>query len=330
MNHSLVHAYLPLLLWPGLGFLLFRFMPDSIPRLMGRGLYWVGIPLEILALARQTQLAENTGLAPVLTGTALLLGLLIAIGALLSLRSLATTRWVPQTASETEGTVAETAVSGWEMRSRQGSFLISSMLGNTGFVGIAIAPAFVSPAYLGWIVFYSVTQNVIGTYGLGVLVSSYFGRADHAQRWWRLLWDVLTVPSLWAFVIGYATRPVPLPPEAETALHASVWLVIPTALTLMGMRISQLQGWESLRLALVPTAIKMLVVPALMGLLALSLRLPTDARLSLVLMSGMPCAFAGLILAEEYELDRELIASSIVLSTGLLLLTLPLWLVLFG
>jgi predicted permease len=34
-------------------------------------------------------------------------------------------------------------------------------------------------------------------------------------------------------------------------------------------------------------------------------------------------------LAEEYELDRELIASSIVLTTGLLLLTIPLWLVLW-
>ena len=47
-------------------------------------------------------------------------------------------------------------------------------------------------------------------------------------------------------------------------------------------------------------------------------------------MAGMPTAFAGLILAEEYELDRELIASSIVLTTGTLLLTIPLWLVLFG
>jgi len=48
------------------------------------------------------------------------------------------------------------------------------------------------------------------------------------------------------------------------------------------------------------------------------------------LMSGMPSAFAGLILAEEYELDRDLIASSIALSTGALLMTIPLWLGLFA
>jgi hypothetical protein len=42
-------------------------------------------------------------------------------------------------------------------------------------------------------------------------------------------------------------------------------------------------------------------------------------------MSGMPTAFAGLILAEEYDLDREIIASSILLSSVTLLLMIPLW-----
>jgi malate permease and related proteins len=49
-----------------------------------------------------------------------------------------------------------------------------------------------------------------------------------------------------------------------------------------------------------------------------------------VLMSGMPSAFAGLIIAEEYDLDRELIACSIALSTVALLVTVPLWIGLFG
>ena len=44
----------------------------------------------------------------------------------------------------------------------------------------------------------------------------------------------------------------------------------------------------------------------------------------------MPTAFAGLILAEEYDLDRELIAGSIVLTTAMLLLAIPLWLLIFG
>jgi predicted permease len=346
MADTLFQAYIPLLFWTGLGLLLFRFLPDSLPRLLGRSLYWVGIPLEILALARQTNFADQVGLAPLVTIAALISGLILAWASLQLVRKTAPSPH--PVSSETDTTVQEaiapktsqeiansftaeqTAVGSWEARSRQGSFILSSMIGNTGFVGLAIAPTFVSEDYLGWIVFYSVTHNVVGTYGIGVFLASYFGRSVHQISWRTLARDVLTVPSLWAFAVGYLTRTVELPSTLESGLHSSVWVVIPTALLLMGMRLSQIQGWKSLRLALVPTVLKVILIPALVGLVATLTGLPAEARLPLVLMSGMPTAFAGLILAEEYELDRELIASSIVLTTILLFVTIPAWLVLFG
>ncbi|MCY7321717.1 MAG: AEC family transporter, partial [Phormidesmis sp. CAN_BIN36] len=69
------------------------------------------------------------------------------------------------------------------------------------------------------------------------------------------------------------------------------------------------------------------------GLVALGttlLGLSGDPRLSLVLMAGMPSAFASLILAEEYNLDRDLASSSIALSTIGLLLVIPVWLFFLG
>jgi malate permease and related proteins len=218
----------------------------------------------------------------------------------------------------------------WADQPRQGSFVLASMLGNTGFVGLALVPTLVSNSYLGWVVFYSVTQNVVGTYGLGVFLASWFGRGTHGQSRWLLLRDVLTVPSLWAFGLGALSRRWSWPPLVESALGQSVWLVIPVALVLMGLRLSQLQGWSSLRLALMPTLIKVLLLPGMVGTVALGTGLPKEAALVLVLMAGMPSAFAGIILAEEYELDRELAAASIALSSGALLLTIPLWLLVFG
>jgi hypothetical protein len=47
-------------------------------------------------------------------------------------------------------------------------------------------------------------------------------------------------------------------------------------------------------------------------------------------MSGMLTAFVGLILAEEYDLNRELAASSIATTSVLLLVIIPFWLFLFG
>ncbi|MBD1917324.1 MULTISPECIES: AEC family transporter [Cyanophyceae] len=345
MRNSLIQAYLPLIIWVGLGAGPGRFLPAALPRLMGRGLYWVGIPLEIFALARQTHFAEDTGLAPLYTVVSLGLGLGLGLAGLAVVRSLTAPTPVEATATEVGVVLGlevlspqavdlplwpDTATMTWADKPRQGSFVLAAMLGNTGFVGLAIVPTLVSGPYLGWAVFYSVTQNVVGTYGLGVFLASWFGRGTHAQSRWQQLRDVVTVPSLWAFGLGSISQAWAWPPQIEDALHQSVWLVIPVALVLMGLRLSQLQGWSSLQPALIPAMLKVLVLPAMVGAVALGAGLPRDAVLVLVLMSGMPSAFAGLILAEEYDLDRELAAASIALSTGGLLLTIPLWLLVFG
>ena len=47
-------------------------------------------------------------------------------------------------------------------------------------------------------------------------------------------------------------------------------------------------------------------------------------------MSGMTTAFGGLILAEKYDFERDLVTSSIILTTLGLLLIIPAWLVVFG
>ena len=67
-------------------------------------------------------------------------------------------------------------------------------------------------------------------------------------------------------------------------------------------------------------------MPAIVGITITVMGMSGDPRLGLVLMSGMPCAFAGLILSEEYNLDRNLVASSIIVSTLIFLVMIPVWL----
>ncbi|MFM9157400.1 MAG: AEC family transporter, partial [Dolichospermum sp.] len=55
-----------------------------------------------------------------------------------------------------------------------------------------------------------------------------------------------------------------------------------------------------------------------------------EQRLVLVLMSGTPTGLSVLILAEVYDLDRNLLASSIALTFMGLFLVLPVWLIWFG
>jgi hypothetical protein len=311
MTESLIQAYLPLIGWTALGIGLCRFLPNALPRLLGRSLYWFGVPWEVLALARQTDLSQRIELVPIIAVAALGLGLGLSWLAL-------------QVVLHRKADLTEPL-----SRAQQGSFLIAATIGNTGFVGLGLVPTLISEANLGWAVFYSVTHNVVGTYGLGVLIASYFGRSQTQNGWWVQLRDVLTVPSLWAFIVGSTTRSLELPVLAEQALHASLWFVIPGAFLLMGMRLSQLHGWSSIRLAIFPSLLKVFVLPVLVGIGTTFVGLTGEPRLALVLMAGMPSAFAGLILAEEYELDRDLIASNIAVTTVALLATIPLWLVAF-
>ncbi|WP_205369790.1 AEC family transporter [Thermoleptolyngbya sp. PKUAC-SCTB121] len=354
MSDTLLHAYGPLIFWTGLGLLSCSLLPDSLPRVLGRGLYWVGVPIQIFTLARQTDFSSQVGLAPLVVMLALVGGLGVSWGTLQGLRwfELGRSPWNPLAANPPkimtsvssssasvdpltstpaldEPGLARPVDSGWEDSARRGSFLISAVLGNTGFVGLAIAPSLISEPYLGWLVFYSVTQNVVGTYGLGVWLASIYGRSHGGKAWWVHLRDVLTVPSLWAFGLGMLTRAIALPDRVDTGLRGALWwVIIPAALLLMGLRLRQIHGWRSLKGAIAPALLKVMVLPVGVAGLATLLGLSAEPRLALVLMSGMPTAFAGLILAEEYDLDRELIASSIVLTTATLLFTIPVWLLL--
>ncbi|NRB07887.1 MAG: AEC family transporter [Richelia sp.] len=318
MTETLLHAYTPLILWTSLGIFVFRFFPQWFSQLLGRGLYWVGIPLELLALSRQNNLNElsNAGgfpfLASVVTVAALILSSIVAILAL----------WICQHLDNSQV---------WEEPANRGSFVLASVLGNTGFVGLAIAPYVVKADAISWALVYSLTHSVIGTYGFGVAIASYFSHTEAPNRWLKQLQAIVSVPSLWAFFLGYLTRQVPLPEIVESSLQGFIGVIIACGFLLIGIRLSQLQGSKSLQLSFVPVLLKVALTPLLIALCTnFCLSLSDERRFAMVLMSGMPCAFGGLILAEEYNLNRDLITSSIFVSIVFFLLALPLWIVMFN
>jgi hypothetical protein len=96
------------------------------------------------------------------------------------------------------------------------------------------------------------------------------------------------------------------------------------------MRLQQLNSWHNLPRALIGLVIKMLLVPFILGS-SLSLFGITGApRLVIVLQMAMPPAFATLVIAEAYNLDRDLAVTSLAVGSTGILLVLPIWLALFG
>lgn len=331
MVEILFRAYTPLLLWPGLGWLVYRVIPHKFPKLLGQALYWVGVPLQLLVLGRQTELSPEGRVIP-----------LIAVGVVLATIALAQLCWwglqqlskfiitLPQ---ERQNFFLRSLFVPVKMldQTTQGSFILAALLSNTGFVGLTITQVLFGPVNNDLAVLYSVTNNVIGTYGIAVFIASYFG-AQSAQkgRGWRQVRDVLLVPSIWTFIIGFNTRTIPLPAEVETGLNQAVWVVIALALLLVGLRLASLKEWGSFKLAIIPTLLKVLIVPLFVGLSANYFGMSREACLVLTIMSGTPTGLSVLILAEVYDLNRDLATCTIALSFMGMLFALPLWLAWFA
>jgi malate permease and related proteins len=299
---TLFEIYLPLIGWTLAGLLLLRSVPASVPKLMGRSLYWVGVPLQVFAFMLRSDLTKAIWLVPAVVAGTLLIGFCLS--------------WIFC----------------WRFdKQERGSFLLSAIIGNTGFVGLAIAPYLLTDEYLGWAVLFSVANNVMGSYGLGVVIASYYGDRETQVSWLTHLKSVLKTPVLWSFGIGLwlQYQHIELAQPLSDGLQLVAKVVAPVALLLVGIRLKQTYCLSAFNRALPAVLIKLILLPLAVGLSMVAIGIPEIPRLAMVLQAGMPTGLACIIVAEEYNLSDDAIVMSIALSSVGVLATIPLWLWLF-
>lgn len=302
-----------------LGWVLGRLLPKRVPTFIGQFLFWLGVPVSIITFLRRADLSGAIWIAPIAAWVAILFGAGLA--------------WIwiqGQTlkAAHPDGNKAsEASLASWSQPAR-GSFLLSAMVGNTGYLGFPVTLTLVGEKYFGWALFYDMLGTTIGAYGLGVLLAARFG--TQAKSSWQLVRAILQNPALWSLGLGLAFRQIPLPEWGEQSLQKLAWSAIALSLLLIGMRLSQLDSWSRLSQASVSLGIKMLLVPLILGIGLLQLGITGSPQLVIVLQMAMPPAFATLVLAEVFDLERDLAVTALAVGSMALLLTLPIWLLLFG
>jgi len=314
----LLQLYLPIamgvLAGVGLGTLLARLayrpgyistLHQQVPLTLGKFLFWVGIPLSIVGFMRRADLSGNLYLAPAVAWAAIFLGLGCS------------RLWIHLHHRQ------------WP-RPTQGSFSLAAMLGNTGYIGypvVLLLPQ-LGVEVFGWALFYDALGTLLGSYGLGAVLASTMGRQSPKAtgQWWQWLREIVRNPIILAFGAGLGLQALTLPIWLDDGLYRLAWIIVMLSLVLMGLRIQQLTSWRLLRPAAAAVGIKMLVLPLAVGLGLTALGVDGPPRLVMILQAGMPCAFSNLVLAEAYNLDRDLTVTCVGLSSVSLLLTLPLWL----
>jgi predicted permease len=141
--------------------------------------------------------------------------------------------------------------------------------------------------------------------------------------------ELLKIPTMPAFLIGLGLRAVSFPNWLALGLQGFAWSMVMFSLVLMGMRLQQLRSWDKLLPTVAAGGIRMVLTPLVIGLAITALGLQGPPRLVMVLQAGMPSALATLVLAETFNLDRELAVTSVGITSAALFVTLPLWLLIF-
>ena len=169
--------------------------------------------------------------------------------------------------------------------------------------------------------------SLFGAYALGVAIAVRFGGG--VQNYWEITKAIFINPALWSFGFGLLFRQVTIPAGVEFFLEKFAWSTVALSLVLIGMRLSNLNSWRSLPQAGMSLGIKMLLVPLILGSILPLFGLTGATAQVIVLQMGMPPAFATLVIAETFNLDRDLAVTALAAGSIVLLVTLPIWLWLF-
>ncbi|MBD6619807.1 AEC family transporter [Komarekiella sp. 'clone 1'] len=303
---NLLELYVKLVGLVLVGFILGRKLPNTVPNRLGQTLFWVGVPISIVAFLRQADLSGQIWIAPAIAYLAILLGAFLAW---LGIKGQAYfTDTIPQ-------------------QSTQGSLILAAMVGNTGYLGFPVTLAMVGQEYFAWALFYDLLGSLFGAYALGVVLASHFGSS--VRSYWQIAKAILINPALWSFGFGLLFRQVQIPTVVEFCLEKLAWFTVALSLMLIGMRLSRLNSWHSLPQAGISLVIKMLLVPLILGSTLPLFGVTGSAARVIVLQMAMPPAFATLVIAETFNLDRDLAVTALAAGVMALLVTLPVWLWLF-
>lgn len=355
-------VYLPIMAATLTGFLLSRFLtrrtPQNIgkplqkklPDLLARALYLVGIPIGVANFIRKADLNASVWLSPVIAWAGVILAIVLSGLILRSSKQKKSPR--------TKGSFVLLSYLGNTSYLGFPVILLLPQLG-AQFFSSAVLYDILGTLLAGYGLGVFIAKNATLKADQNLKISSESlsegieasakeageastnatasaaesGSSTSSSGRWRTLYDSLLEitknPVFYAFFIGLYLKTIAISDGVAAVLNAIAWGSIMIALVVMGMRAEQLKSGGNLRLSFQPVVIKTILVPLIMGAGLTVFGFDGPQRLVLVLQASMPCAFASLVLAENYDLDLNLTVSSILLSCLVFAFAMPIWVLMF-
>ncbi len=220
----------------------------------------------------------------------------------------------------------------WQRTSSRtlGTVLLAAGWGNFTYLGLPVLEGALGPWARAVAIQFDLFAATPLLLSLGIILASRYGSKEAPAS---MLGELLKVPPIWAALAGVALNYLQVPMGAwlEQLLEMLAAGVIPLMLFSTGLALRWVSGWRGRILTVLPVlAIRLLIVPVLVLLLALMLGLGGDLRTAVVLEAAMPSMVLGLVICDRFGLDTALYAEIVVFSTAVAAVTLPLWFMLLG
>lgn len=213
------------------------------------------------------------------------------------------------------------------------TLFMCAAFGNVAYLGIPVLSQTAGDGVLPTV------SLIIGIYlfwlfSLGIGYLDYSMRHDRRGVLKNVLKNLYRNPLLLALFFGIiaGSLQIRLPSMLITAMDMITASVTPTVLIVIGLfignsRLGKIREWVSILLF---SLVTLFVLPALFYLGVIRFGFSPPVFSASIIEAAMPLAITPFALADQYRLDKEFIARSIVLSTVLSVLSLPFWIWMVG
>jgi predicted permease len=202
------------------------------------------------------------------------------------------------------------------------SFLAITLCPNNGNMGLPVVTFALGEAGLERAIIYMIGSSIL-LFGIapGML------KGDGLGLGLRL---TLKLPLVWAMLAGITLHlfPIEIPFNLGKSLELLGIAAIPIALLILGMQLATTH-FDIRRREILAAGVKLAIAPTIAYLVGKLLRLEGLDLQVLILQTAMPTAINSLIMVKEFGGNAPMVARTIILSTMMSFLSLPLiiWLI---
>jgi hypothetical protein len=207
--------------------------------------------------------------------------------------------------------------------SEKGVLILSAAFGNVTYLGIPVLTSLYGYEAAKYALFYDLLATTPILWLIGAPIAAKYGEGKKIEIA-ESLKAIISLPPIWGILIGIILNltGIPLPSFMTKALDMLSSIVIPLMIFSIGLALSILKVKHAY--IIIPAVIiKLIVSPFISFIAAYSLGLDRIALASCFIEGAMPTMVLSLLIAARFKLDTSLSAFTIVVTTIISFITLP-------